>query len=108
MIANSPETQEVLSYLVREKDNIMASIGTPISNPAFSQFKFRFFSVVKSQFPGEDFVDWLTLVVDPSMQHIDVKLNHHRMVEDLAAVPDWVYFVLWTFNPNYAPTKQSF
>jgi hypothetical protein len=107
MVKNSQETQAVLSFLALERDKILALVGTPLSRPVFNQFRLRFFSAVKAKFPGEDFEDWLRLEVDPTMTRIDVKLNHERMVPALEEVPNWVYFVFWTFNPNFAPTKKE-
>jgi hypothetical protein len=34
---------------------------------------------------------------------LDVILNHTLMMENPDAVPDWVWAVFWSFNPNFAP-----
>jgi hypothetical protein len=105
---NSIQVQETLAFLKLELDKILVPyMDTTFSRPVMHQIKSRFFTVVKNRFPGEDFENWLRLEANQTMTRIDVKLNHDRMLEMRSEVPDWVYFVFWTFNPNFAPTKKE-
>jgi len=106
MITSCPETHARVARLIAKKESILAMFhGAPLSRPVFQQFKMRFFSTLKLEFPGADFDGWLTLVEDAeTADHIQVKLNHERMYEARGDTPDWVYFVLWTFIPGWAPS----
>lgn len=109
MIQNTPATHEILRQLWKVRDDLLLPyVETPLTRPAFFQVRLRFFAAVKARFPNSDFDGWLKLeVVREQPAVIDVKLQHERMMEARDDVPDWVYFVLWTFNPGWAPTPKK-
>ena len=54
-----------------------------------------------------DMSKWLIIGPGNDANTISIKLQHERMADNPDDVPDWVWAMFWSMNPNFKPTWKT-
>ena len=62
-------------------------------------------AVLGTAVDATEFRRWVKFAVE--QDRVALKVNHELMMQSGFDVPEWVYALLWAFNPKFAPTCPS-